>query len=311
MTEEVDILKQGKTAIIYARVSTKGQADTGVPIDTQLKVCREWCERNGVKIVATYHDDGVSGTTTDRPAFESMMGSVIAKHPHYLVVYDSSRLTRGGNERLDQLKSVLEMFRCEVIYAGYGGLSGSSDAATYMDAYKSTADSLFVSEQKKKTRESINKNIAEGRHVSRSVAFAFEEDIPLMPRGRILERPREHEKKDSEGRIYMTTTPATVVKSEKDFFALVDRGASIEVIAEMWGISRYSLLDAVRGINRCEKESCNLPSRYDEYKRRFKVAKDNGISDDVLFEQYRRGIRERRARERKRRREKKEISGVE
>ena len=242
-----DILRQGKSAVIYARVSTKGQAESGVSIDTQLKTCRSWCRQNGVEIVGEFHDDGISGTTNDRDDFGQLIGAVVSKQPHYLVVYDSSRLTRKGPDELNRLKAVLDMYRCEAIYAGYGGLSGSSEAALHLDTYKSATDSLFVKEQTRKTRDSVDKNIAEGRHVSRSVGFAFSDDIPLMPDGRILKEPREREKRDPEGRIVKTVTPATVVKSVSDFFALVDRGASVEVIAEMWGIERHTLSNAVRG----------------------------------------------------------------
>ena len=38
-------------------------------------------------------------------------------------------------------------------------------------------------------------------------------DIPLMPDCRILTEQREREKRDPEGRIVKTVTPATVVKS--------------------------------------------------------------------------------------------------
>lgn len=124
-----DILRQGKSAVIYARVFTKGQADSGVSIETQLKVCRQWCKRNGVEIVGEYHDDGVSSTTNDRDDFGMLIGTVVSKQPNYLVVYDSSRLTRKGPDELNRLKNVLDMYHCDAIYAGYGGLSGNSEAA--------------------------------------------------------------------------------------------------------------------------------------------------------------------------------------
>jgi hypothetical protein len=293
-----DILRQGKTAVIYARVSTKGQAESGVSIDTQLKTCRSWCRSNGVEVVGEFHDDGVSGTTNDRDDFGQLIGAVVSKQPHYLVVYDSSRLTRKGPDELNRLKAVLDMYRCEAIYAGYGGLSGNSQAALHLDTYKSATDSLFVKEQTKKTRDSVDKNIAEGRHVSRSVGFAFSEDIHLMPEGRIQTEPRERERRDSEGRIVKTVTPATVIKSVSDFFALVDRGASIEVIAEMWGLERHTISNAVRGRSFCRRESCRLPDRSEEYRARLKAAKDSGSVDTVLLEQYRSNIRQRKSKER-------------
>ncbi|MDP2233464.1 MAG: recombinase family protein, partial [Actinomycetota bacterium] len=40
--------------VIYARVSTKEQADEGYSIDAQLKACRELCEREGLDVVAEF-----------------------------------------------------------------------------------------------------------------------------------------------------------------------------------------------------------------------------------------------------------------
>ena len=40
--------------VIYARVSTKEQADEGYSIDAQLKACRELCEREGLVVVAEF-----------------------------------------------------------------------------------------------------------------------------------------------------------------------------------------------------------------------------------------------------------------
>lgn len=292
-----DILRQGKSAVIYARVSTKGQADSGVSIETQLNVCRQWCKRNGVEIVGEYHDDGVSGTTNDRDDFGMLIGTVVSKQPNYLVVYDSSRLTRKGPDELNRLKNVLDMYRCDAIYAGYGGLSGNSEAALHLDTYKSATDSLFVKEQTKKTRDSIDRKIREGEHVSRSVGFVFEEDIHLMPKGRVLENDRERERKDDDGKIVRTVTKATVVRSENDFFSLVDRGGSIEVIAEMWGLGRHCLMDAVKGRTHCKRESCEIPNRYPEYVERLERAKASGV-DDPLFDPYRKMIRARQMKER-------------
>ncbi len=292
-----DSIRKGRTAVIYARVSTKGQADTGTSIETQLKVCRKWCEHEGVEVIGEFHDDGVSGTTTDRDAFSSMFGAIISKKPFYLVVYDSDRLTREGPGELENLKAILEKLRVETIYAGMGGLSANSTAAKVMDTYKSASDSLFVPLQKKKSQESVDRLITEGKHVSRSAGFVFEEDIPLMPKGRVLLEDRVREKKDPDGTVVRTVTKATVIASEKDFFALVDRGASIEVIAEMWGLGRHCLTEAVKGKSRCVRERCPIPDRYPEYVRRLKAAKEAGVYDS-LFEPYRMKIRDRAKRER-------------
>ena len=94
-----------------------------------------------------------------------------------------------------------------------------------------------------------------------------------------------------------TITKTTVIRSEKAFFDLVDRGASIEVIAEMWGLGRHCLTKAVKGKSRCMKERCPIPDRYPEYVRRLKAAKEAGVYDSLL-EPYRTKIRERAKKER-------------
>lgn len=291
-------LNEGKSAVIYARVSTKGQADSGASIETQLKVCRKWCVSEGVIIVGEYHDDGVSGTTTDRDSFASLIGAVVSKEPDFLVVYDSSRITREGNDKYDKLKTILTSLRCSIIYAGLGGMSADSQAAIYMDAYKSTGDHLMVTESTKKTRETMDRKIDEGEHVSRATGFVFREDIELMPKGRVLYEPKTWERPDADGKIIRTVTKATVIKSEKEFFALVDRGASIELIAEMWGLGRHCLTEAVKGKSHCKKEKCPIPDRFPEYLRRLKAAKALGLSENPAFEPYRITIRARAAKER-------------
>lgn len=292
-----DAFTEGRTAVIYARVSTKGQADSGASIETQIKVCRQWCKNRNVMIVGEFHDDGVSGTTTDRDDFSNLFGAIVSKKPFYLVVYDSSRLTREGPGELNSLKEILKQLRVEVIYAGMGGISADSAAAKYMDTFKSASDSLFVEEQKSKTQGTVDRLILEGKHVSRAPRFVFREDIPVMPEGRVQEEDRIRETKDPDGTVIRTITKATLIRSEKEFFALVDRGASIMVIAEMWGIGRHCLTEAVKGKTRCKRESCPIPDRYPEYLKRLGAAKEAGI-DDPLFEPYRERIRERARKER-------------
>lgn len=143
------------------------------------------------------------------------------------MVYDSSRLTREGPDELNSLKDILKKLKVEVIYAGMGSLSANSTAAKYMDTYKSASDSIFVDEQTGKTRQTMDRLIKEGKHVSRAPSFAFEDDIHLMPEGRILLQDRQRERKDEKGNTVVTVTKATVIRSVDNFFALVDRGASI------------------------------------------------------------------------------------
>lgn len=63
LTPRVPIV--GKAAI-YTRVSTDKQQD-GASLDVQLDACRNYCESNGLIVVAEF-SDVLSGLKTDRPA---------------------------------------------------------------------------------------------------------------------------------------------------------------------------------------------------------------------------------------------------
>ena len=60
-----------KTAVIYARYSSEKQSEQS--IEGQLRVCNEFAERNGYRIIGTYIDRAVSGKTDDREEFQRMI----------------------------------------------------------------------------------------------------------------------------------------------------------------------------------------------------------------------------------------------
>lgn len=98
-----------KSAIAYLRVSTAGQALEGVSLDAQRAKVAAWCEVNGLTLVATYSDAGLSGKRADnRPELQKALEHV-AKCKGALIVYSLSRLARSTKdtiaigERLDKV----------------------------------------------------------------------------------------------------------------------------------------------------------------------------------------------------------------
>ena len=60
-----------KKAVIYARYSSDSQSEQS--IDGQLRVCKEYAERENIKIVDTYIDRAMTGTNDHRPDFQRML----------------------------------------------------------------------------------------------------------------------------------------------------------------------------------------------------------------------------------------------
>ena len=64
------------TAVGYLRVSTEDQAREGFSLDAQRARIRAYCEAKCYTLLQEFVDDGFSGRTTNRPAFEAMIHAV-------------------------------------------------------------------------------------------------------------------------------------------------------------------------------------------------------------------------------------------
>ena len=103
-------IKTSNRAYVYLRVSTDEQAKDAYGLDSQLRACREFCDKRGWTISEVFSDPGVSGwADVERPGFLKMM-KAIRGNPHVnLVIYDYSRFGRDTRralnafEKLDQL----------------------------------------------------------------------------------------------------------------------------------------------------------------------------------------------------------------
>ena len=77
-------------AVGYLRVSTEDQAREGFSLDAQRARIRAYCAAKGYTLLREFVDDGFSGRTTNRPAFQDLMRSVRDGIP-----------ADGRNERVD------------------------------------------------------------------------------------------------------------------------------------------------------------------------------------------------------------------
>lgn len=67
-------------AALYGRVSTEEQAIRGFSIEAQVAALKEHCEKNGIKVVDVYLDEGISGAKPPlkRPALKRLLEDVEA-----------------------------------------------------------------------------------------------------------------------------------------------------------------------------------------------------------------------------------------
>lgn len=82
-------------AVVYARVSTKEQAEN-LSLPTQLKCCRQYCERLGYEVVKEFVERGESAKTAERRELQELLSFCRNNKSRIcaVIVYDISRLAR-------------------------------------------------------------------------------------------------------------------------------------------------------------------------------------------------------------------------
>ena len=85
-----------KTGKIYARYSSNNQTEQS--IEGQIRVCREFAQRNDIVIVSTYIDRATTGTNDNREQFQKMLKDSDKKPFDYVLVYKLDRFSRNKYE---------------------------------------------------------------------------------------------------------------------------------------------------------------------------------------------------------------------
>lgn len=79
--------------VIYARYSSHNQTEQS--IEGQIKVCKEYAERNDYKITHIYKDEARSGTSDSREQFQQMIEDSSKKQFQGVLVYQLDRFARN------------------------------------------------------------------------------------------------------------------------------------------------------------------------------------------------------------------------
>ena len=102
-------------AAAYARYSTDRQTENSIAY--QLQEIRSYCQANDSPVVATYTDEGCSGTNADRAGFQAMVAAARSGAIDAVVIYDISRGSRDVGDWFT--------FRKAMMYLGVSVISAT------------------------------------------------------------------------------------------------------------------------------------------------------------------------------------------
>ena len=168
--------QEEKITALYGRLSD----DDGVDIESnsisnQRTILQDYAKKNGYLHPVFFYDDGVSGTTFERPGFKEMEAMVEAGKVSTIIVKDLSRFGRN----------YLEVGRfLEIVYPTLGvkfiaiqeNVDTLAGTGTEMMPFHNIFNEWYASQTSKKIRAVWAMKAANGKRVSSTVPYGYVKD---------------------------------------------------------------------------------------------------------------------------------------
>ena len=216
-------------AIVYRRVSTDDQAESGAGLAAQIDACRAWCDREGYELIGPYdEDEGLSGSTPlDRcPALTEAVAELAAGD--VLLVQKRDRVARD-RIKIAMLEALLKRRKVRLVSAAGEGteLTAADDPMAFM--YRGMTD-LFAEFERLliawRTRSALAAKKRRNERTGR------------VPYGRDLHDDGRRSKSGGLP-VALVVNPAEAETLEK-LFALRRQGWSFQRIA--WALNRQGIV---------------------------------------------------------------------
>jgi len=149
-----------KTAIIYARVSSAKQAEEELPISSQLEQCQRKAEELEANVIKVFTDEGISGRSDSRPAFQDAILLCETDPPTYIITWSSSRFARNKVDAGFYKKRISES-GVKLVYVSME-VDTDTTGGWLLDGVMEIFDELYSRQVSADTRRSLLKNAKEG-----------------------------------------------------------------------------------------------------------------------------------------------------
>lgn len=152
-----------KGCFIYTRVSTDRQAEEGYSLDEQERSCQELAQRMGYQVLGIYREEGLSGTSINRPKFQEMLEKCSdnqGKNIQAVLVIHTDRFARNTLEHL-MVKGILHKYKVKLISALQPMLDDSPEG-NLLDVILAGMNEFYSKDLGRKTARALAQKYREG-----------------------------------------------------------------------------------------------------------------------------------------------------
>lgn len=161
---------------IYLRLSREDEKDKeSGSIKNQRAILMDYIKEHHLNFIAEYVDDGISGTTFQRPGFKRLIEDVKKKKIDTILTKDTSRLGRDHIE----FGYYVEKFFPEnnIRYIAVNDNIDTKNTENDMLLFKSAYNDMYVKDISKKIRTSLYIKKKQGEFVGAYAPYGYQKDI--------------------------------------------------------------------------------------------------------------------------------------
>ena len=163
---------------IYERLSRDDRnAGESVSIQNQRELLTRYVREHGWNLVSEYVDDGVSGTSFDRPGFNRMMEDAQAGRINLILVKDLSRFGRAQAETTIYIETTFPELGCRFIAVDddYDTANKTDTSETSM-LIKSFLNDFYARDTSKKIKTVKRSTFRTGKYIGAYAPFGYIKD---------------------------------------------------------------------------------------------------------------------------------------
>ncbi len=164
-----------KDTAIYTRLSRDDGNDISKSIENQVKFLKDFALKNGFGIFKVYSDDGYSGLSFQRPAFNSLIADIEKGYIKNILTKDLSRLGRDYVMTGMYIEQYFPQHNIRYIAVADGIDTKESSSMEYTP-FKAVINDMYARDISRKVRTSLNIMRQRGKYIGSQAPYGYKKD---------------------------------------------------------------------------------------------------------------------------------------
>ena len=161
--------------VIYPRFSSYGQNEQS--IEAQIRICKEFAENKGLKVVNIYPEKAKTGTNDNRPAFQRMIADAQSGAFQYIIVYMFDRFARNRRDSIMYKEMLKQKYGIKVLSALEP--IAEDEGGEFYEMFLEWNAEKYSKRLSKRVRDGLDTNVANGLYCGGALLFGYK--INLEP----------------------------------------------------------------------------------------------------------------------------------